>query len=166
LIELLVTMTIVAALLGLSARPLRHFWLVQSLEGATDAAVTQLREQQEDSVSQAYPRIFGARFTAGSAEWTLFRYDPNAVAPAPTCTSESRSFAGGTFGGNVIVKSVAVTNDSAAAEYTNCASAGDKVIFFYPRGSSTGGSIVLEQPNIGLEETVSVSVATGRVTRT
>lgn len=168
LIELLVAMTIMAVLLGLSAAPLRTFWLTQSLEGAADGMVTQLRKQQEDSVSQAFPRVFGARFVEGSADWTLVRYDPAAAPGNPVCSFEPRSFApDGVFSGKIVIKAVTLTTDpSGKAEFAACASAGDKVIFFYPRGTSTGGSITLEQPSLGREEIVTVGVATGRVDRT
>lgn len=164
LIELLTGMIITTMLLGLAVLPLRHYWFAQSINAATDEVVTRLRAQQEDAVSEAHPLIFGARFVPGAMDYTLYRYDPNAV--GGTCSSELRRFDSGVFNAAVRVKTVTVTNDPNLAEHQACRSdLSDQIIFFYARGTSTGGSIVLEQPNSGREETITVSVATGRIER-
>ena len=170
ILELLTALLLTTIVLGLAVVPMRRFWFAQSLDGAADEVVTQLREQQEDSVSEAHPRVFGVRFTPGSSDWTLLRYDPDPDPDNPgepaECTAETRTFDGGTFSAGVIVDSVDVTNDITAQEYTTCADPGDEIIFFYARGTSTGGTVVLEEPQTGAQETISVSIATGRVTRT
>lgn len=162
LIELLTGMLITTMLLGLAVVPLRSYWFVQSINAAADEVVTQLREQQEDAVSEAHPLVFGARFVAGASNYTLYRYDPNTG--GGTCSSETRSLDSGVFNAGVQVKTVTVTNNPLLAEHIACRSAStDKIIFFYPRGTSTGGTIVLEQPTSGKQKTINVSVATGRV---
>lgn len=166
LIELLVTMGIVALLIGLSAVAVRVFWQHQSLNAATDEIVTQLREQQEDSVSQAFPLVFGVGFSAGRNDFTLFTYDPGSA----SCTAENRTLDAGAFSSSARVASTSMANDVAVAEYVSCAGlpgvVNDQIIFFHARGTSTGGSIVLEQPGLDRQTTVTVSVATGRVTKT
>lgn len=169
LVELLTALGLLAIVLGLAVVPMRSFWFAQALDGAADTIVTQLREQQQDAVSEAHPRVFGAIFVEGASQWTLVRYDPDpdpGVTGEPAvCTRESRDLQGGPFSAAVRVKTVAVTNDTSSAEYTTCASGGEKVIFFYARGTSTGGTVVIEQPQSAREKTITVSVATGRVTR-
>lgn len=170
LVELLTGLVLTTIVLSIAVVPMRRFWFAQSLDGATNEVVTQLREQQEDAVSEAHPRVFGVRFVPGSSDWTLLRYDPDPIPDSPgepaVCTEQARTFNRGTFSAAVIVRSVNVTNDTTSQEYTTCANPGDKIIFFYARGTSTGGSVVLEEPTTGSQETVSVSIATGRVTRT
>jgi prepilin-type N-terminal cleavage/methylation domain-containing protein len=171
LLELLVTVAIAGLLLTLSAGAARVFWLQQSIDGAANGLTTQLREQQEDSVSQAHPLIFGVGVVAGSPEFTLYRFDPGPTTGTAddSCSPQTRRFNDSMFSLTPRVKTVTVTNDVTAPEYVKCSAAwtpSDSIIFFYARGTSTGGTIVLEQPGSSKERTVTVSVATGRVTRT
>lgn len=170
LIEVLVAIGIMSILMVLSAFALRTYWFVQSLEGATDELVTQLRESQSDSISQAFPRVFGLRFLPNDSGYRLLTYDPTQAAGS-RCSSRDRPLTAGLFNAAVTIKTVAVTNTTTAPEFTTCRDEGDiaatdQVIFFYARGTATGGSITLEQPNSGRVETVTVAVPTGRVTRT
>ncbi len=170
LIEVLTALGIISILMVLSAFALRSYWFVQTLEGTTDELVTQLRESQSDSISQAFPRVFGVRFAPAESSYRLITYDPT-QAVGSRCTSRERPLTSGMFNANVTIKTVTITNNTTAAEFATCRDEGDigptdKVIFFYARGTATGGSITLEQPNSGRVETVTVAVATGRVTRT
>jgi len=172
LIELLVTMGIAALLLTLSAGAVRVFFLNQSLEGATDELVTQMREQQEDSVAQAFPLIFGVGVSAGRNDFTLFSFDPGADSSSTaddSCEATTRSFDAGMFSVGARVASETIANDPAAPEYAECAGlpgvVNDQIVFFYARGTATGGTIVLEQPGIDRQRTITVSAASGRVTR-
>lgn len=165
LIELLTAMLITSLLMGLAALPLRSYWFAQSLDGGADSMVTELRKLQEDAASESHPLVFGAKFTAGATTWTKVRYDPAAVAPTPQCTFQQREISSSAvFNASVIAQTVNITNP-VSAEYTACGGGG-KVLFFYARGTSTGGSIVLEEPITGKIRTLSISVLTGRVTRT
>jgi hypothetical protein len=163
-------MGIAALLLTLSAGAVRVFFLNQSLRGATDEVVTQLREQQEDSVAQAFPLIFGVGFSADADDFTLYSFDPGDDASSTgddTCSAQSRPLDAGMFSVGARVASTSITNNPVADEYVACSvlpDANDDIIFFYGRGTSTGGSLVLEQPGIDRETTISVSTATGRVT--
>lgn len=170
LIEMLVTLFIGALLLTLSASALRNFWLNQSLDASTNSLVTDLRKQQQESVSQSHPLVFGARFTLGASTWTLYTFDPGASSEPTddTCTSATRTFDTGAFNARVEVSSISITNVTSSPEFVKC-SGGDnsaKILFFYARGTATGGSVVLQQPSLGRSQTVTVSAATGRVTRT
>lgn len=162
-------MMITSLLLGLSAAPLRTFWLTQSLKGASDVLVGELRKQQQDSVSQAHPLIFGVGVTAGARQMVVYSFNPGLPGTADdTCSASPKSFDSGVFSGGVQVDSFSITNNTAAPEYVSCqaAQAVDRILFFYARGTSNGGTIVLEEPNISKQRSVSVSGITGRVTRT
>lgn len=171
LIEVLVAIGIMSILMVLSAFALRSYWFVQSLEGATDELVTQLRESQSDSISQAFPRVFGLRFLPNNSGYRLLTYDPTQAAGS-RCSSRDRPLTSGLFNAPVTIRTVAL-NSTTGPEFTTCRDEGDitstdtdKVIFFYARGTATGGSITLEQVNSGRVETVTVAIPTGRVTRT
>lgn len=177
LIELMVAISIGAILMTLSATALRTYWFVQALDGATDETVTQLRELQEDAVSQSFPLVFGARFVSGATSWNLVTYNPNGGAEGPgdnppgRCALRSVPFDTGVFNAGIEIASSSVVNDPLASEYSACVSEsdivdGDDVIWFYARGTATGGSVVIEHPVSGRRETVTVGTATGRVTRT
>lgn len=167
-IELLVALGLTAVLLGLSVAPLRTFWFTQSLKGTSDALVGELRKQQEDSVSQAHPLIFGVGFTTGANQMYVYSFDPKLAGTADdTCTVTAKSFDSGAFNASVLIDSLTITNDTSAPEYVKCqqAQAADRIMFFYARGTSNGGTVVLKQPNTGKQRTVTVSGITGRVTR-
>ena len=176
LIELIVAMAIGAVLLTLSGAALRTYWFVQALDGATDETVTQLRELQEDAVSQSFPLVFGARFVSGATSWDLVSYNPSGGAEGPgdnppgRCALESVPFDSGMFNAGIEIALSSVTNVETADEYSACVAeididSGDDVIWFYARGTSTGGCVVIEHPVSGRQEAIEVGVATGRVTR-
>lgn len=169
LIELLVTVMLASVLLALSFMPIRSFWFAQSVKGASDVLVGELRKAQEDSVSQSHPLIFGVGFTAGAARVIVYRFDPLLPgATDDTCSASVRPFDSGVFNATVVTRSFSITNDTTAQEYVKCqeAFASDRIMFFYARGTSTGGTVVLEQPNSLKQRSVAVSPITGRVTRT
>lgn len=169
LIEMLMAMALSAVLLGLAAMPLRNFWFTQSLKGTSDVVVGELRKQQEDSVSQAHPLVFGAGFSTGATQMIIYSFNPNLPGTSDdTCSATAKVFDSGVFNAEVRVASLAITNDTTAPEYVKCQQAQpvDGILFFYARGTSTGGTIVLEQPTLGKQRTVSVSGITGRVTGT
>ena len=169
LIELLVAMGLLAVLVTLSASALRSLWFAESLKGARDALVTELRKQQEDSVSQSHPLVFGVGLTDGAEGMVTYRFDPQLPGSADdVCRATVADFDAGVFNAIVRVESLSVTNDTAAQEYVVCQGErpSDSIFFFYARGTSNGGSVVLEQPNTGRQRTVTVSAMTGRVSGT
>lgn len=180
LIEALTAIAILGIVLTLSAGALRHFWLVQSLDSATNEVVTQLRQLQEQAISENYPRVYGARFRKGTSEWASIRFDPgtNPDTSDDTCTQvRSRSFGSGVFSAAVTVGSA--TDFAASSEATFCSTnlrdtannlitvtVNDEFAFFYAKGSAVSGSVTLEQTTLGRAGVVTVAPLTGRVTRT
>lgn len=160
--ELLVTLAIVTLVFGLSATALRQFWLTRSLQGAADEVVTQLRQLQEEAISQSHPQVFGAVFRAGSSNWELIEYDPTGGGSGTaSCTEEGTR----TFEGPQVSAVDFGTAPSDVA--TTCSIAGgEEVVLFYARGTATAGSLTLVHPSIsGRSRTVTVTPLTGRVTQ-
>jgi prepilin-type N-terminal cleavage/methylation domain-containing protein len=165
LIETMVAMALVAILLTLTAGGLRHYWFVQSLETAHGEVRSQLRQLQEQVVSETHPTVFGAHFRIGSSDWGVVEYDPviSAGHPAATC-QEVRSNKFGT-GVQVTAASFAAPVDTTMGNLckTIPGASGDKFVFFYARGSATGGSVTVTQPQLGRSKTLTVTPITGRV---
>ena len=169
LIEVAVATVLFAIVVTLGAAALRHYWLVQSLEGAANEVVTQLRQLHTRSASESHPRIYGARFREDASEWDIVLYD----AQAGTCTRDApRRFGGGEFQSGVVVSAVSFTGEPegtatcvATGTAEGWAEAGDQFVFFYPRGSATDGSVTLRQPILDRTRTVRVRPMTGRVSR-
>ncbi|MBA2725555.1 MAG: prepilin-type N-terminal cleavage/methylation domain-containing protein, partial [Actinobacteria bacterium] len=70
LIEILVAISIVTILLGLSVPTLRIYWMRQSLSGGADAVVAEMRGSQARVVSETHPLVYGMRFT-DSGNWNF-----------------------------------------------------------------------------------------------
>jgi prepilin-type N-terminal cleavage/methylation domain-containing protein len=165
LIEVLTAVALTAILVTLAAGGLRHYWLNQSLVSARGQVVSQLRQMQEQVVSETHPTVFGARFRVGSSDWGVVEYDPTITAshPATTCKEvRSNTFSTGV---KVTAASFATPTDTAMANLckTIPGASSDKFAFFYARGSATGGTITLTQPAINKTKTITVTPITGRV---
>lgn len=166
LIEAMVVLGLAAVLVTLGAGSLRNYWLTQSLYGARDEAITQLRSLQEQAVSTSFPKVYGARFRPGSSVWSLLEY--NSSGPSGTQCVEVDTV---TFGTGVRPTSTTAFSsiDITAMCKTEHAGAGwgsDQFVFFFPRGTATSGTLTLEQPSLGRSLTLTVSSITGRVNQT
>lgn len=165
LIEVLVAIALASILLTLGASALRTFWLVRSLEGGADGVVTQLRELQESAVSETHPIVFGAHFDVGTSDWKLVRYDPRLASGSQCSIAGTRRFDMG-----VLVNSASFEVDavaSAACMPLIPGSAATEFVFFFARGSATGGSVTLVHPSLeGRSRITTVLPITGRVERT
>jgi prepilin-type N-terminal cleavage/methylation domain-containing protein len=160
LIELLVSMGLAMLLLTLSAWALRGYWFEQSLEGGSEDIISQLRQLQESSVSESHPIVFGARFEEGSSNYLLLRYNPKepAVAGDDECTEEGTR----AFETRVVVDEAEFDPPSGILP-SLCPGSGDHFVFFFARGTATGGYLVLSQPERNDTRTITVSGLTGRV---
>lgn len=163
LIEILVTVSLVAILMTLAAGSLRTYWLVRSLEGGGDQVVSQLRQLQEESRSESHPLVYGAWFDAGTSNWKLVRYDPFAGVGGECVVEGTRSFDAG-----VTISSAAFAEETDIAP--KCTSVipeavATEFVFFYAQGSATAGEIILRHPSLpGRDRTITVTPMTGRVT--
>jgi prepilin-type N-terminal cleavage/methylation domain-containing protein len=163
LIEILVAVSIGGLLLALSVNPLRTYFQLQTLNGARDQLVTELRRQQQRVVSESNPLVFGIRFRKGTKDWGIVRYHPTPPVGQPTCTEiGTRSLDGGvtfTTGTDFAVDTGATVSCRAALNAPT-----DDFVFFYARGTATQGSVVINHSSLGRSRTITVSPMTGRVT--
>lgn len=165
LIEVLVAIVLMSVILTLSATAVRHFWFVRSLEGGADEVVTQLRRQQARAVSESHPLVYGARFTVGQSTWSLVSYDPAQPLGSQCSVTQTRTFDTGV---TVVGEEDEGTEFASSNVTTTCASdlsatANDHFVFFFARGDATAGKVVLNQPQLGRQKTVTVSGLTARV---
>ena len=159
LVELLAVMAIGAILLTLGVGALRVYTRSKALQGARDVAVTQLREAQQRTFSEGFPRAYGIRFLPQGTRWDVVRYN----ASTGTCAVvESHPL---TYG--VRVSAATDFPDSAAA--TACraatpnASSTYEVVLFYARGTATAGQVSFELTGTDKTRVLRVNGATGRV---
>lgn len=165
LVELLMTMALLAILLTLAAFELRQFWFVRSLEGGKDGMITTLRGIQQRVASASNPLVFGARFTVGSSEWTLIEYHRD----LDTCREirvgdlePDQEFDAGVRVTGASFADYLEGTDNVSAKPA-CLAGGDAIAWFFARGSATAGSVQLTQPVLGRREVVCVAGLTGRV---
>lgn len=170
LVELLVVMALTSILMTLGAFAIRHFWFVRSLQGAQDEVVSQLRRQQQRSVAESHPRIYGARFSGGTdgATWGLLRVQlATATAPATCAEYETRRFDAGVQvfkpGDSSHTKFTAASPETDLCRTATGGGAKDEFVFFYARGTATPGRVTVSHPVLGRRKLVCVYGLTGRV---
>lgn len=161
--ELLVAMLIMSMVLGLGAYSLRRYWQTRALHGAVDELVSELRSEQQDASTATHPWVFGAWFQAGTPRWGVVK--ANSLTGA--CQVVSRR----TLGTGVQISTAAfddVATNNLTANCTTAAESGAEVVFFFARGTATGGTVTLSHPEVsaGALKTVRVYPVTGKVERT
>jgi prepilin-type N-terminal cleavage/methylation domain-containing protein len=158
-VELLAVMALTLVLLGLGATGLRHYWLVQSLDGAKSSLVSEMRAQQQKAASKSYPFVQGVWFVSGTPRWGTVELN----AKTNTCTNTSSR----TLDGSVRVASASFTvlAPHTATCRTAAGEAAAQIAFFYPGGTATQGTVALSSSQMASEpKTLTVSRLTGRVT--
>ena len=174
LIELLVAMGILSVMLALSAGALRTYWLTQSLAGSRDEVVAELRQIQERSVAESLPLVYGVGFTEGRTTRVevVFNPGPTAGTGDDSCAPATGSLSASTIqfqsGTRVSAASFATAPDiTSLCDAAINPSTQDDLVFFFSRGSATGGSVTLAHPSLpGKAWTVTVGSITGRVDTT
>jgi prepilin-type N-terminal cleavage/methylation domain-containing protein len=160
LVELLVTMALLAILLTLSAGALRHYWWAQTIDGAGEEVVSQLRQVQERTRSEGYPLAYAVRFEVGTRNWAIVRYDAKSATMTDDdeCTVDStRTLAEG------VTISAASFDPPGGIVLSKCPGSTQAFAVFNPRGTATGGSVTLTQAATGRTRTITVLALTGRV---
>jgi prepilin-type N-terminal cleavage/methylation domain-containing protein len=164
-VELLVGMMILVVLLSLGAFALRQFWLTHSLRAGRDEVVTQLRQLQQQSVSESHPLVYGARFRVGSPTFGVVKFNPHDTATTTDDTCVEMKTV--TLGSNVQVSEVDFTDAAGITSLCRSQIAGatlDEFAFFYARGTATEGDLTLVVPALSdKSHTLSVTPITGRV---
>lgn len=162
MVELMAVTAIGAVLLTLGVVALREYTRGKALQGARDTAVTQLREAQQRTFSEGYPRAYGIRFLQQGTRWDVVRYD----ATTGTCAVVESHV----LGNGVIVSGTSGDTDfpdstaAAACRAATPNASGDyEVALFYARGTATAGKVTFQLPGTGKSRAVLVDAATGRV---
>jgi prepilin-type N-terminal cleavage/methylation domain-containing protein len=166
LIELLVTISLVTVIMTLGAQALRHYWLINSLEQAEGEIISQLRQLQERVVSETHPLVYGARFQPGAAnsQWQVVKYDPKSLTTASddTCIVEgARDFSTGVYVTSASFSDPSSATATCRAQISGAAS--DPFVFFFAKGTATGGQLTIRQPAIDRARAIVVTALTGRV---
>jgi prepilin-type N-terminal cleavage/methylation domain-containing protein len=176
LVEVVVTMAISLAALSIGTAALGHYWHQRALNGATDQLVSQLRSLQARVVAESHPLVYGARFSVGSRQWGLVRFDPKgADSSDDECVQfETRSLGSGIFSSP---SQVETAEFDTAPEEAFCRmnlkdahgdpidASGDEFLFFYARGNATPGYVVIRHPMVPDTIMVVVRGITGRVSK-
>lgn len=162
LVELGVVGVVLAIVLTLGASAFSRYWKVRALNGSVEEVVSELRAEQQGASTQTHPWVMGAWFKAGTSSWGVVR----ANSLTGDCIVTSRR----TFGTRVVVSAVSfddVATGNLTANCVNEAETGSEVVFFFARGTATGGSVSLKHAEVsgGAARTITVSPVTGRVTR-
>lgn len=183
LIEVMTVSLMIVTLMALAYAPLRNFWFKQSLEGASNEMIAEVRSLQSRVTAESHPLVYGIRFTTqgnwmATGRWGLVKYDPTGgVGGAPACTQyATASFDAGVFNATVEIVTPAFT---ASTEQTFCRTAlkntsgaslaadSDQFVFLYARGTATGGTLKLHQARLGSSRDITVQIypLTGRIER-
>jgi prepilin-type N-terminal cleavage/methylation domain-containing protein len=163
LIELLVGSLILSLALTLGAAALRRHWQTQGLQGGVNEVLSELRGEQQDASTASHPWVYGAWFKAGTNRWGTVRANSQTGA----CQILSRR----TFDTGVSVSAASFDDVTTNNLTSNCAvqaEAGAEVVFFFARGTATGGTVSLSHPQAfgGAAQTVRVYPVTSKVERT
>jgi prepilin-type N-terminal cleavage/methylation domain-containing protein len=164
LIELMVAMLVASLLMGLGYTAFRSYWLNRGFEGAHTEVITDLRNLQEQTVSESHPIVYGARFkssgtyTTDSGSWTLIKYNPNA---STKCTEgRTEELGGGAYVSAATFDPPPVITASLCDGY---GTSGNHFVFFFARGTATEGDLTLRNDQLGKTSTVRVHELTSRV---
>jgi prepilin-type N-terminal cleavage/methylation domain-containing protein len=162
LIELLVTCLLVSLVLSLGAMSLKRYWQTRALHGSVDEVVSELRAEQQNASTATHPWVYGAWFKAGTSRWGILR--------ANSLTGACQILSHRTFGSGVEVSTASFDDVSTQSLTSNCTTAaetGAEVVFFFARGTATGGTVALSHPQVngGAVKTVRVYPVTGKVER-
>jgi prepilin-type N-terminal cleavage/methylation domain-containing protein len=151
MIELIVSISIASILMALGMWAMRSYLISSREAGTADNIRSALRAAGEQAVSQG--RTFCVFFTATT--WTTYRSDCTVAANKTdgpnTVTDQSITLTSVSF----VPPGTAVPGQSTACPTAN------KCAYFYPRGTSLAGSLVVNRS--GKAYTISVEGLTSRV---
>lgn len=146
LIETLVVLAVSGIMMGIAAWGYRSYQLKADHRGGTAQVVSTLRNAQSRAISEA--RTYCVRFDAAARSVQLYRY---------SCDTAS--------GGESVLPPVEMPNrvtfPDIAFTRPDGTTSGDA--YFYPRGSASGGHVVIGQSGHSRTYTVTVEGLTSRV---
>ena len=144
--ETLVVMSIGAILMGILAWGYRSYQISTDHRGGTAQVVSTLRNAQSRSLSEA--RTYCVRVSASARTLALYRYSCDTAA-------------GGEVAGGTVVMPRGVGFADVAFTTPDGAESAD--VYFYPRGSASGGALTVTRSGTSRTFTVTVEGLTARV---
>lgn len=143
LVELLATMAIAGILAAIAVWSFRSYTLATAEQGTAQRIVEALRNAQ--SRAQAENVTYEVQFTVGSGTWTVLRLD---------MSGNTQVAAGSATDNSVFVQSASFTQSSGASGTD---------AYFYPRGTASGGQLVLARQGNPKTYTINIEGLTSRV---
>lgn len=165
-LELVSVMALLSVVLTLGGTGFRHYWLLHSLESAQSDVATQLRQVQARVASESHPYIYGARFTPGSATWSLLKYNQGSDRLSTSDDSCATDGSPRTLpGAETVGPPSSVFSPAQGVDFSKCGGAhsSDVFVMFYAKGTATGGKLTLRSPALGRTREIVVSALTSRV---
>jgi prepilin-type N-terminal cleavage/methylation domain-containing protein len=151
LVELMMVTVLMSVLGALSLTAFVNYQRAADLEGTADDVVSVLRTTAQRSVTEG--RTYCVRFDTGASTYTVYRSTCGASSTVAVPTKDAR--------GPAVVSSPSF---APADPVTDVCPTGDDCAYFYPRGTGSPGSVVVQRPG-GKSITVTIEGLTSRVVR-
>lgn len=163
LMELIVVMSIMTIMMGLSAYALTSYFRAQALIGATNELLTHIRDAQVRS--QAEVRAYRVVFDQDADSFEVQSFDPPDPAdespqnPFNWPVSESRK-----LDARIDLESVSFSVTGACGEDSSDADyiPPNNHLYFCPRGVSSGGSLILRHRALNQDRKIEMNGLTAR----
>lgn len=150
LAETMIVVVLMGVLGALSVTALVNYQRAADLEGTADDVVSVQRTTAQRSVTEG--RTYCVRFDTAAGTYTVYR---STCAPASTVAVPAKETRG-----PAVLSSPAFT----PAKSTDVCQSGDDCAYFYPRGTGSPGTVVVQRPG-GKSITISIEGLTSRVVR-
>jgi prepilin-type N-terminal cleavage/methylation domain-containing protein len=164
LIELLTAVLVFGLITTLGVFALRHFWFVQSLERGKAEVVTQMRQAQQQAMSESHPLVYGVYFEPGATSWGVVKYNPTETSGNRCAIVQEFRFDGGvrSINPNFEIADTSAMRSECDVKFPSTPNP-QKYVFFYPRGSATPGTVTLRSFEGDDNYLIEVKGVTGRV---
>lgn len=151
MVEILVATVLMGLLGALSVAALVNYQRAADVQGSADDVVSTLRTLAQRSVTEG--RTYCVQFDTSASSYTVYRSTCSSSSTVVVPTKQTR--------GPAVVSSPSF---APADPVTDVCPAGDDCAYFYPRGTGSPGSVVVERPG-GESITITIEGLTSRVVR-
>lgn len=163
LTELLVAMLILGVLSSIAVWGLRAYQRAQEFSGTAHSLVSSLRNAGERAQSEG--RTYCVQFDGSGTSWSVWRYSCQTGFTANPGGAAAQVLTNQRVQGSEVSLSVKAGDafPSSGANAGSCPSGSLACVYFYPRGTASGGSLLVHR--VGQTSTFEVHVEglTGRV---
>jgi prepilin-type N-terminal cleavage/methylation domain-containing protein len=151
LVETIMVTVLIGILGALAVTAFLNYARAADLEGSADDVVSILRTTAQQSLTEG--RTVCVHFDDAADTYTVYRSSCAATSTVTTPTKQTR--------GPAVISSPSFVPANAA---TDVCFVGDDCAYFYPRGTASAGSVVVERPG-GKTINIDVEGLTSRVVR-